>query len=185
MSLRTFTFVVRSVVIGATLASVACDVPTPLAPAEPIGELPTWGDSFAVPTEQPASMLGGKATDADAPKDGAPSDGAAKDLGNTGLPATTQSPGDTGDWGGGDLALGKAVWTAMCAQCHGASGEGGQVPGGAKVPALADAAVQSALSDKQMARSIALGKGAMPSFMRDLDKAKLSGVIAHIRSFKK
>ena len=166
------------VVIAVTVGG--CDVPTPLAPAEPIGEVPTWGDSFAVPTAQPPSLLGGPATDADAPKtDGAP-------LGNTGLPAGTTSPGDTGDWSGGDLALGKAVWTAMCVQCHGQNGEGGQVPGGgAKIPALADAAVQSALSDKQMARSIALGKGAMPSFMRDLDKAKLSGVIAHIRSLKK
>lgn len=154
------------------LAVVAgCDVPMPLAPAEPIGEVPTWGDSFAVPTEQPASMLG-------VPAPNAP-------LGNTGLPSGTTSPGDTGDWSGGDVALGKVIWTSMCAQCHGANGEGGQVPGGAKVPALADAAVQSALSDKAMARSIALGKGAMPSFMKDLDKAKLSGVIAHIRSLKK
>lgn len=173
-----------SVAMG-VVTGAGCDVPTPLAPAEPIGELPTWGDSFAVPTEQPASMLGGNATNADAPKDGAPPANGAKDMGNSGLPSTTQSPGDTGDWGGGDLALGKVVWTSMCAQCHGANGEGGQVPGGAKVPALADAAVQSALSDKQMARSIALGKGAMPSFMRDLDKAKLSGVIAHIRSLQR
>ena len=168
-------------VVLALAVSSGCDVPTPLAPAEPIGEVPTWGDSFAVPTEQPASMLGGggagQVTNPDAPK--------PETLGNTGLPTGTASPGDTGDWAGGDPALGKAIWTAMCAQCHGASGEGGQVPGGAKVPALADAAVQSALSDKQMAKSIALGKGAMPSFMRDLDKAKLSGVIAHIRSLKK
>ena len=156
-------------------ASSGCDIPMPLSPAEPIGEVPTWGDSFAVPAEQAPSLLGGPATNADA----------APGLGNTGLPAGTQSPGDTGDWAGGDVVLGKNIWIAMCAQCHGAEGEGGQVPGGAKVPALADAAVQSLLSDKQMARSIALGKGTMPSFMRDLDKAKLSGVIAHIRSLKK
>lgn len=160
----------------AVAAASACDVPTPLAPAEPIGEVPTWGDSFALPAEQAPSLLGGPATDADAAKPG---------LGNSGLPAGTASPGDTGEWSSGDAALGKGIWIAMCAQCHGASGEGGQVPGGAKVPALADAAVQSALSDKQMARSIALGKGAMPSFMRDLDKPKLSGVIAHIRTLKR
>jgi mono/diheme cytochrome c family protein len=83
------------------------------------------------------------------------------------------------------VALGKVVWTAMCARCHGDTGEGGMQPGGVKVPALSDPAVQAALTDKQMARSIALGKGAMPSFMRELDKPKLSGVIAHIRSLKK
>lgn len=149
------------------LVASGCDVPMPLAPAEPVGEPPTWGDSFALPAEQPPSLLGAG-------------------LGNSGLPAGTVSPGDTGDWSGGDAVLGKALWTALCALCHGQSGEGGQLPGGgAQVPALSDAAVQGALSDKQMARSIALGKGAMPSFMRELDKPKLSGVIAHIRSLKK
>ena len=156
-------------------AASACEVPTPLAPAEPIGQLPNWGESFATPTEHAAgSMLA-------PPQPGEPT----PDLGNTGLPAGTQSPGDTGEWAGGDAVLGKGVWVAMCARCHGDTGEGGMQPGGVKVPALSDGAVQSALSDKQMARSIALGKGAMPSFMRELDKPKLSGVIAHIRSLKK
>ena len=151
-------------VLIAPIAFVAlgCDVPTPLAPAEPIGAVPTWGEGFAVPTEQPASMLG-----------------------NTGLPAATTSPGDTGDWAGGEPALGKAVWTAMCQRCHGENGEGGAMAGNVKVPALNDPGVQAALTDRAMARSIALGKGGMPSFMRDLDKPKLSGVIAHIRTLKK
>jgi mono/diheme cytochrome c family protein len=164
----------RTLALFFVVVAVGCDVPTPLAPAEPIGDVPTWGDSFAVPTQQPASQLG-NFDPAHAPDA----------MGNSGLPAGTQSPGDTGEWGGGDAEIGKSIWTAMCAQCHGQHGEGGAVPGGAKVPALADAAVQGALSDKQMARSIALGKGAMPGFMRDLDKAKLAGVIAHIRSLKR
>jgi cytochrome c553 len=161
----------------ASVTTVGCDVPTPLAPAEPIGAIPNWGESFATPTEHAGgSMLA-------PPQPGAPA--AGTELGNTGLPAGTQSPGDTGEWSGGDPALGKGVWVAMCARCHGDSGEGGMQPGGVKVPALSDAGVQAALTDKQMARSIALGKGAMPSFMRELDKPKLSGVIAHIRSLKK
>ncbi len=169
LALATFTLAVASV------AATGCDVPTPLAPAEPIGTPPNWGETFATPTEHAGgSMLA-------PPQPGT----ASPELGNTGLPAGTQSPGDTGEWSGGDVALGKVVWTAMCARCHGDSGEGGMQPGGVKVPPLSDAAVQSALSDKQMARSIALGKGAMPSFMRELDKPKLSGVIAHIRSLKK
>lgn len=162
-------------VLLAALAG-ACDVPTPLAPAEPIGEMPKWGETFATPTQHAGgSML--------APPQ--PGEGTPGELGNTGLPSGTQSPGDTGEWSGGDAALGKVVWTAMCARCHGDTGEGGMQPGGVKVPALSDAAVQGALTDKQMARSIALGKGAMPSFMRELDKPKLSGVIAHIRTLKK
>jgi mono/diheme cytochrome c family protein len=35
-----------------------------------------------------------------------------------------------------------------------------------------------------MARSIALGKGAMPSFMHDLDRDKLAAVIAYIRTLR-
>lgn len=155
--------------LAVTLTGAACKVPTPLAPAEPIGESPKWGESFTTPTQHAGgSML-------------AP----AANIGNTDVPAGTQSPGDTGEWGGGDAALGKVVWVSMCAQCHGQAGEGGVQPGGVKVPPLNDPAVQAALTDRQMARSIALGKGAMPSFMKDLDKPKLSGVIAHIRSLKK
>jgi mono/diheme cytochrome c family protein len=153
---------------------IACDVPTPLAPAPPIGEVPNWGADFATPTEQPGgSMLGVT-----------PPAGTGM-IGNTNVPEGTAKPGDTGDWAGGDATLGKGVWVAMCARCHGESGEGGMQPGGVKVPPLNDPTVQAQLTDKQMARSIAVGKGAMPSFMRDLDRDKLAGVIAHIRSLKK
>lgn len=148
----------------------ACDVPTPLAPAEPIGEVPTWGVDFATPSQQPSSLLGpGAAT-----------------LGNTGMPAGTLSPGATGDWSGGDPTLGKGVWTALCARCHGDDGNGGALPGGARVPPLSDPAWQASADDRQIARSIMLGKGAMPSFMNQgLDRPKLAGLVAHIRSLKK
>jgi len=143
------------------VVAASCEVPTPLAPAEPIGEIPRWGEGFATPTEQPASMLG---------------EGA---LGNSGLPAGTQSPGDTGSWAGGDPALGKQVFTTLCAKCHGENGEGT-----AMGPSLADAKWQASVEDRQIARSVALGKGKMPAFMKDLDKSKLAGVIAHIRTLK-
>lgn len=139
-----------------------CEVPTPMSPAEPIGEVPQWGEGFATPTQAPASALGAPSTNGSA-----------------------ASPGNTGEWTGGDANLGKGVYTALCARCHGDNGEGGTIPGVGQAPALADAAFQSARSDKDMARSIALGKGAMPSFMKDLDRAKLSGVIAYIRTLKK
>lgn len=145
--------------------ALACDVPTPLAPAEPIGEVPKWGDGFATPTEAPASMLG---------KGGAP-----------GTDSAMKSPGATGDWSGGDAVLGKGVFTAMCARCHGENGEGGMA-GAVKVTALADAKWQASVEDRQIARTVMLGKGAMPSFMgQGLDKAKLQGVVAYIRTLKK
>jgi mono/diheme cytochrome c family protein len=59
------------------------------------------------------------------------------------------------------------------------------MPGVGSVPALNDPAFQNRATDRDIARAIAVGKGAMPSFMRELDRDKLSGVIAHVRSLKK
>ncbi|MCC7075458.1 MAG: cytochrome c [Deltaproteobacteria bacterium] len=150
----------------ALLVLAACELPTPMAPAEPIGELPRWGEGFTVPRAAPASALGGGG--------GGTADGGGM-----------AKPGDTGDWGGGDATLGKGVYVALCARCHGDVGEGGALPDGKPVSSLADAAWQAKVSDKEIARSIVLGKDAMPSFMGELDRAKLSGVVAYIRTLKK
>ncbi len=149
----------------ALLALAACDLPTPMAPAEPIGELPRWGEGFTVPRAAPASALGGGGGGT------APTSGMAK-------------PGDTGDWSGGDANLGKGVYVALCARCHGNLGEGGALPDGKPVSALADPAWQAKVSDKEIARTIVLGKDAMPSFMGELDRPKLAGVVAYIRTLK-
>ena len=76
-------------------------------------------------------------------------------------------------WGGGGGGKG-------CEE----DGEGGALPGGIVVPAFNDAKWQDNMTNKQMARSIALGKGAMPSFMNDLDRDKLAAVIAFVRTLK-
>jgi len=152
--------------VALTLAG--CEVETPLAPAEPIGTFPNWGADFATPAEQPRSLLG-------TGMGGAPSDAAP----------TGQMPGAIKDFSGGDPVLGKGIYTALCVRCHGADGEGGAMPGAGAVPALKDPALQARLTDAQMARAIALGKGAMPSFMNDLDRDKLAAVIAHIRTLKR
>jgi mono/diheme cytochrome c family protein len=161
MRLSPFAVVVVALVTG------ACDVPTPMAPAEPIGEVPTWGEGFTVPTQ----MQGGSKMES----------------GSHGTPTESGSkmPGALPEWGGGDVTLGKGVYTALCARCHGGDGEGGMVPGVGMATAFNDAGVQARLTDRDMARTIALGKGNMPAFMKDLDKDKLSGVIAYIRTLKK
>ncbi|MCC7110745.1 MAG: cytochrome c [Deltaproteobacteria bacterium] len=154
------------------LALTGCDLPTPMAPAEPIGEYPKWGEGFGVPTEAPASALGGGGA------------GGAGGTAATGGEAP-KSPGDTGDWTGGDATLGKGVYVAMCARCHGDTGEGGAMTDGKPVAPLNDAAWQDKTTDRQMARVIVLGKDPMPGFMQELDRAKLSGVVAYIRTLKK
>ncbi len=153
----------------AVLVAGGCEVPTPLAPAEPIGTFPEWGADFATPSQQPQSALGAGM--------GGPS---------TATSSTGQAmPGAVKSFSGGDASVGKGVYQALCARCHGAAGEGGALPGNVAVPALADAGLQGRLDDAQMARAIALGKGAMPSFRTELNRDQLAGVIAYIRTLKR
>ncbi len=162
-----------AVVVAAfiVLTATACDVPTPLAPAEPIGTVPTWGADFATPTQQPRSMLG-------AGLGGAPDEAPV-------MPAPGSAmPGAIMNFSGGDAAVGKGVFQALCVRCHGDGGEGGALPGNIAVPPLNDATLQARLTDAQMARAISLGKGAMPPFMQELDRDSLAGVIAYIRTLK-
>ncbi len=161
----------RPIAIVPFVLLAACDVPTPMAPAEPIGTFPNWGADFATPTLQPRSMMG-------AGLGGAPGEGAPP-----GAPSGPM-PGAIKSFEGGDPVLGKGIYQALCVRCHGADGEGGAMPGVGTVPALKDPAFQARFTDAQLARSIALGKGAMPSFMQDLDRDKLAAVIAHIRTLK-
>lgn len=160
------------VVVTPLLFFAACEVSTPLAPAEPIGEFPVWGEDFNTPKEQPASNLAMPGAN-------------PHETGSTTSSTGAQMPGTLKSFSGGDVTLGKGIYTTLCARCHGAGGEGGALPGGVAVPAFSDAKFQDSLTDSQMARAIALGKGGMPSFMNDLDRDKLAAVIAYIRTLKK
>ena len=172
--MRRFAVVVVAPLFAVSLVSSGCEVPTPLAPAEPIGEFPVWGADFNTPKEQPSSNLGMPGMM------GAAGDGAA----NTSSTGAAM-PGALKSFAGGDPVVGKGIYVTLCARCHGDSGEGGALPGGIAVPAFQDPKVQGALSDGQMARAIALGKGSMPGFMQDLDRDKLAAVIAYIRTLQK
>ena len=144
--------------VAIVASSTGCNVPTPLAPAEPIGDVPKWGDGFATPSQAPSSMMGPKGM------------------------AGMKSPGATGDWSGGDPALGKELYANLCAKCHGANGEGNAAMG---APSFADPKWQAGIEDRLIARSVMLGKGNMPSFMNQgLDKPKLQGIVAYVRTLK-
>lgn len=159
--------------VAATALLGACEVPTPLAPAEPIGTFPNWGADFATPAEQPRSLMG-------AGLGGAPGEAPAPGTGGDASSTGQAMPGAIKSFSGGDAVLGKGIYVALCARCHGDTGDGGALPGGVVVPPLKG----TKLEDGPMARTIALGKGAMPSFMNDLDRDKLAAVIAHIRTLK-
>jgi mono/diheme cytochrome c family protein len=114
-----------------------------------------------------------------------PKDGAAPP--EAGHEAAEPPPGKVGrsgtDWGGGDPAVGRNAFQALCARCHGAEGKGGNVAGVGPVPNLTDPAVRAKWTgDAMVASKIANGGGAMPSFMADLDLEKLRGLVAYVKS---
>lgn len=172
-----------AVLSSALWLSAGCSQPTPTARAEPIGEYPNWGQGFGEKRNNPteSNLIPGAApkapTDDGKPTGGAPSAGAS---------ATPNQPNPMAgaQFTGGDAKLGKGVWVSMCARCHGMTGEGGALPGGATVPALKDKTWQQGITDDAMASKIAHGKGAMPAFMGQLQKAQLQGVVAFIRTLK-
>jgi mono/diheme cytochrome c family protein len=162
--MRCFSIVAFAVFVG------GCDLPTPLAPSEPIGTVPVWGTAFQQEAVQKPSLPG------------------AEQLGAAGMPMAHAEaadvpkgpmPGAVADFSGGNADGGKAIYGALCASCHGAGGEGNAA---LRAPSFKDAAWQARTEDKQLARTIALGRGAMPSFMKDLDKQKMADVIAYVRT---
>jgi mono/diheme cytochrome c family protein len=161
------------------LVAVGCDMPTPQAPAEAIGEYPVWGQGFGEEANLPRddSLL--------APEGPAPSDdpNAAATSGGGGSTTPNQpSPFANESWSGGDASYGKQVFATQCASCHGMEGKGGNVPGVGMVPTLRDPSWHERTTEKQLASTIAHGKGAMPGFMDKLDGKELRGLIAFLRS---
>lgn len=186
----------RSTVTGGTLSNQAaiplmvaalglmalggCDHPNPQMPAEPIGEFPEWGQNFAEEESQPAgsdSLLAGSGP---APSD-APNNAELSGGGGSATP-NMKSPFGNDDWSDGDPEFGKQVYLAHCARCHGPDGKGGNMPGVGAVPTLADPEWHARTTNKQIASTIAHGKGAMPSFMQTFDRRQLTGVIAYLRT---
>lgn len=171
------------IALGLPLLLAACEMPSPQAPAEPIGEYPVWGQNFGQQNSQPAgagSLLSGEGpAPSDTPDNAEASGGGGSTTPN--MPNTFSSS----DWSGGDADYGRQVFLNNCARCHGPEGKGGELPGIGKVPTLADPAWQQKTSDGAIASTIAHGKGTMPSFMQQLDKRELSGLIAFIRTLAK
>ena len=80
---------------------------------------------------------------------------------------------------------GGAIFKKNCAICHGADGRG-QTPTGRalKLKDLGTADVQK-LTNAEMQKIIADGKGTMPAFKDKLDQAGIDAVIAFLRTLKK
>jgi mono/diheme cytochrome c family protein len=84
--------------------------------------------------------------------------------------------------GGPDAA---AIYKAKCAMCHAADGSGNTPTGKAmKVRDLGSAEVQK-MSNAELNKVIADGKGKMPAYKSKLDQASIDALIEFIRTLKK
>jgi mono/diheme cytochrome c family protein len=161
-------------------------MPSPQAPAEPIGEYPVWGEGFGQQAAQPAgadSLLAAGAAEGPVPTAG--TDKAGESGGGGSATPNQPSPFANEDWSGGDVEYGKQVFLNNCARCHGADGKGGNKPGVGVVPTLRDPGWHERMTEKMLASTIAHGKGVMPGFMKSLDGKQLRGVIAFVRTLKR
>lgn len=70
---------------------------------------------------------------------------------------------------------GATVYAANCAQCHGASGEGGIGP------AIGDGAAADALTADEMIALVTDGRDAMPAFGEDLTQDEIRQVVEYVR----
>ena len=77
------------------------------------------------------------------------------------------------------------TYKAKCAMCHGENGKGETTMGkNMKLRDLGSADVQK-LSDADLTKVIADGKGKMPAYKGKLADADIEGLVKHIRTFKK
>lgn len=82
---------------------------------------------------------------------------------------------EAGDEGSGDaidLLVGRQVFVATCAECHGPTGEGGT---GTRLVGNARAANQANVAD-----AVRFGRGLMPAFMAELTPEQLDAVVAYV-----
>ena len=75
------------------------------------------------------------------------------------------------------LEMGKAVYGANCAACHGTYGKGT-----ATGPSLSDFATASKVSQATWAQTVASGKGKMPAFGNKLSAAEQAAGLEYVRS---
>lgn len=170
-------------------ALLACEVPSPQSPAEPIGAYPVWGRNFQQAEGSAAggpSMLAGDAPAPAAASEGPAPDGApnAAELSGPGGSSAPnmQRPDAPEGYTGGDAQRGQKVFLNHCALCHGAEGKGGMRPGVGMVPTLRDPAWHARMSDDRLASTIAHGKKAMPAFADALTRGEIADVVAYLRT---
>lgn len=84
-----------------------------------------------------------------------------------------------------DLELGKKVYTAKCASCHGADGKGNAKMAGMLKVTIPDLNGAAGMSDADLLKLVSEGKKPMPAFGSRLDKDELAAVLSYAKAFAK
>ena len=80
------------------------------------------------------------------------------------------------------VGMGKAVYEANCASCHGPDGKGIPDQVGDPMPDFTDFAATSKVSQSQWAQAVQAGKEGMPAFGDKLSEAERSAALEYVRS---
>ena len=81
-----------------------------------------------------------------------------------------------------DLELGKKVYAAKCAACHGADGKGNAKMAGMLKITIPDLSGSKGKSDAELLKLLAEGKKPMPSFAKNLSKDEMDSVLSYTKA---
>ena len=77
----------------------------------------------------------------------------------------------------------RALWTAVCASCHGrdGNGQGEQRPPGAQMPDFTSPQWQASRNDEALGLVIGEGRGMMPPFGKQINPQGIAALVRHVR----
>ena len=84
-----------------------------------------------------------------------------------------------------DLELGKKVYAAKCASCHGADGKGNAKVAGMLKVNIPDLSGSAGKSDTDLLTLLADGKKPMPAFGKNLSKDEMEAVLSYTKTLAK
>jgi mono/diheme cytochrome c family protein len=84
-----------------------------------------------------------------------------------------------------DLELGKKVFGAKCASCHGPDGKGNAKMAAMLKVTIPDLSGAAGMSDADLLKLLSEGKKPMPSFAKQLGKEEMEAVLSYAKALAK
>jgi mono/diheme cytochrome c family protein len=84
-----------------------------------------------------------------------------------------------------DLELGKKVYTAKCAACHGADGKGNAKMAATLKVTIPELSAATGKTDAELLKLLSEGKKPMPSFAKSLGKDETDAVLSYAKALAK